>query len=213
MRFVLVSFAFLFWAFYELSGGADFQPRGVRPQPPAPRITAPAPNLSAPIKTAKLATTPAIAPRRVPAAAPDPSSAQQKPGTSTPARESIAQISQSGMLSRLRVSGPNEVVSFASQDGGIASLGDIAANSANVAPQQAKPLPVPVAPAPDLREVIGTRVNMRDGPGTIYPVVARLQIGQKIEVLDTSGTGWLRIRTQATGTVGWVAASLTREPE
>ena len=54
----------------------------------------------------------------------------------------------------------------------------------------------------------GTRVNMRDGPGTIYPVILRLRIGQQVEVLETSGTGWLRLRTVQGQQVGWVAASL-----
>ena len=38
MRFVILSFAVLGFAFYDLSGGADFEPRGVRPPKPE-RIT------------------------------------------------------------------------------------------------------------------------------------------------------------------------------
>ena len=33
MRFVIISFLFMGFAFYELSGGADFEPRGRRPAP------------------------------------------------------------------------------------------------------------------------------------------------------------------------------------
>mgnify|MGYP000424146499 CR=1 FL=1 len=43
MRFVLISFAFLGFAFYELSGGADFEPRGVRPDEPEKVAYSPAP--------------------------------------------------------------------------------------------------------------------------------------------------------------------------
>jgi SH3-like domain-containing protein len=71
--------------------------------------------------------------------------------------------------------------------------------------------PAPQTPEtadPDLREVTGTRVNMRDGPGTIYPVVARLNIGSKVEVLSDSGTGWLRLRTVPGQQLGWIASSL-----
>jgi hypothetical protein len=64
------------------------------------------------------------------------------------------------------------------------------------------------APRVDLREVTGTRVNMRDGPGTIYPVVSRLTIGHKVEVLGESGTGWLRLRILPEEQIGWIAASL-----
>ena len=32
IRFIVISFALLGWAFYELSGGADFEPRKPRPE-------------------------------------------------------------------------------------------------------------------------------------------------------------------------------------
>ncbi len=49
---------------------------------------------------------------------------------------------------------------------------------------------------------------MRDGPGTIYPVVARLDIGHNVEVLGDSGTGWLRLRTLPEDQFGWISSSL-----
>ena len=52
-------------------------------------------------------------------------------------------------------------------------------------------------PEKDIREISGTRVNMRDGPGTIYPIIGKATIGQKVEVLSESGTGWLRLRVIA----------------
>ena len=74
-----------------------------------------------------------------------------------------------------------------------------------------EPVAAPAPPPelkPDLRKVTGTRVNMRDGPGTIYPVIARLVLGDEVEVLSTSGTGWLRLRTLPERRIGWVASSL-----
>ena len=72
--------------------------------------------------------------------------------------------------------------------------------------------PARPATATDLREVAGTRVNMRDGPGTIYPVIARLHLGQEVEVLDDSGTGWLRLRTTEGRVTGWASKSLIGDP-
>lgn len=60
----------------------------------------------------------------------------------------------------------------------------------------------------DIREIRASRVNMRQGPGTIYPVSARLLAGDKVLILDDSGTGWLQLRTKAGNKIGWVAASL-----
>ena len=49
---------------------------------------------------------------------------------------------------------------------------------------------------------------MRQGPGTIYPVMGRLLAGDKVLVIEDSGTGWLHLRTQKGNKIGWVAASL-----
>ena len=60
--------------------------------------------------------------------------------------------------------------------------------------------------AADLREVAGSRVNMRAGPGTDHGVVTVLVRGTRTEVLEEEG-GWARVRTQD-GTTGWMAARL-----
>ncbi|AVO39792.1 SH3 domain-containing protein [Pukyongiella litopenaei] len=99
----------------------------------------------------------------------------------------------------------------------LASLSDGAASLTEAAPApDPADIPAPAAtfeqPPRDIREVIGTRVNMRDGPGTIYPVVARMRIGQQVEVMSDSGTGWLRLRTIPDGQPGWIASSLISKP-
>ncbi len=62
------------------------------------------------------------------------------------------------------------------------------------------------APAPDLRAVAGTRVNMRAGPGTQHGVLATLERGTRTQVLEEAD-GWVRVRA-ADGRVGWMAARL-----
>jgi Bacterial SH3 domain len=205
MRFVLLSFAVLSFAFYELSGGADFEPRGVRPPKPE-RITQTEKPKTAPLVTPVVATTlvakPAIARRKTAAAAP---LQPENELTAEQAAAGLAQISASlSSGSDLFQPAATQAFSLASLEQGAASI-----QAADVdVPDTPAPAPEYVEPKPDLREVMGTRVNMRDGPGTIYPVVARLNIGHQVEVLSESGTGWLRLRVLPERQTGWVAASL-----
>lgn len=64
----------------------------------------------------------------------------------------------------------------------------------------------------DLRQVAGSRVNMRAGPGTDYGVLVTLTGGTTAEVIeesyDTSGDAWVLVRVRDTGQEGWMAARL-----
>jgi uncharacterized protein YgiM (DUF1202 family) len=65
----------------------------------------------------------------------------------------------------------------------------------------------PEAPR-DLRKVRANRINMRNGPGTQYNVLAKLSKGEKILVLQDPGKGWVKFRVIDSGRVGWAAESL-----
>ncbi len=76
---------------------------------------------------------------------------------------------------------------------------------------------VPVAVAPviaaessslDLRAVAGTRVNMREGPGTNFGVIDTLTGGTEAEVIEVNADGWARIRLIGTNQTGWMAERL-----
>ncbi|MEX0278673.1 MAG: SH3 domain-containing protein, partial [Ruegeria sp.] len=99
--------------------------------------------------------------------------------------------------------------SLASLDQGATALQQIAPPTSDETPQTS----APAEPVKDIREVSGTRVNMRDGPGTIYPIVGKVTIGQKVEVMSDSGTGWLRLRVLPGQQIGWISASLIRKTE
>ena len=45
----------------------------------------------------------------------------------------------------------------------------------------------------DRRTIRASRVNMRQGPGTSYPVITRLLGGEEVIVIEDSGTGWLHL--------------------
>ena len=198
-RLIIVSFLILGWTFYELSGGSAFEPRGVRPPKPEPQLA------EAPPKSVPAA--PVIAPRQTRDAAPE----EATPETRRAALKA-RQLARADRLAQIRQGLGVQLTGLSGDGAGIAlttlEQGAVGLRETAVEPEPAAaPAPLP-EPKPDLREVTGTRVNMRDGPGTIYPVVARLVLGDEVEVLSTSGTGWLRLRTLPERRIGWVAASL-----
>ena len=245
MRFVIISFLFMGFAFYELSGGADFEPRGRRPAPEAAAESATgalaarsgpaagaeeagprAPDDRGRARAAALVARPALVTAAAPAPDPAPSLAERADisarddGAPDPAAIAVRPAARPDLAP---FHSP-----FGAGTGGFSNLAPAVGDSITLTTleqgvgglRQARPEPAapdasadtfdrPLAlPEPDIREITGTRVNMRDGPGTIYPVVARLNIGQQVEVLSESGTGWLRLRVLQDRRVGWIAASL-----
>ena len=57
----------------------------------------------------------------------------------------------------------------------------------------------------DIRQVSGNLVNMRAGPGTDYQKVAKLSKGTRIAVLEEPGNGWVMLEVLDTGETGWMA--------
>lgn len=69
-----------------------------------------------------------------------------------------------------------------------------------------------VEPKLDIREVAGSRVNMRMGPGTGFEVITTLDGGTKLEVLSVDAEGWANVSTER-GIEGWMAERLLTDPE
>ena len=70
-----------------------------------------------------------------------------------------------------------------------------------------------VEPKLDIREVAGSRVNLRMGPGTGFDVITTLDGGTKIEVLTVDEDGWANVSTVDRGIEGWMAERLLSDPE
>ena len=207
-RFVVVSFAFLGWAFYELSGGADFKPPE-RPEPVAkaePARTAPVRErvvAASLVKSAPVITQPVK--RQFPTPEEQRARQDELARAAAESRRDVLGRGLSGSLELFPTQPEPEGVEVASLANGTAQLVSLTQPTTGAAePSQIEH----GIPEPDMREVTGTRVNMRGGPGTIYPILERLTLGKKVEVLSDSGTGWLRLRSDSDGQVGWVAASL-----
>jgi uncharacterized protein YgiM (DUF1202 family) len=58
----------------------------------------------------------------------------------------------------------------------------------------------------DLVYVSGSRVNLRQGPGTDTSVVATLRRGDAAEIIGEAGDGWMNIREVKSGSVGYMSA-------
>ncbi|KIC29172.1 SH3 domain-containing protein [Leisingera sp. ANG-M6] len=224
-RFIFVSFAFLGWGFYELSGGADFEPRQERSEAleiakaafSAPDETRQANRSSRAGEDAKSLI------RNVtfqPAGSAQEAARPARPAADPQLRSRVAlrQITQA----RLAISDSTNVfpavadqgaqLQLASLEGGISSIQTAAAgtevqNDASEPAGAALAEPQP-EPEKDIRRIRASRVNMRQGPGTNYPVIARLLGGDEVVVFEDSGTGWLHLRAPGKGKVGWIAASL-----
>lgn len=53
--------------------------------------------------------------------------------------------------------------------------------------------------------ISGRSVNVREGPGTENPVLARLTRGEAVGVVWTDDTGWARVRIEGDGIEGYVS--------
>lgn len=206
-RLILVTFAALGWVFYVMSGGPDFEPRGLRvdnPQrmaavfQPAPQPVTPAP---APVEELVTRTTfqPILDVEILAEPKPVPGEEETK--------ALLSQVAAGLRANPSLFEDQGVSLTLASLEGGVAALQQVATDAAPEDPV----LIVSSEPEKDIREISGTRVNMRDGPGTIYPIIGKATIGQKVEVLSESGTGWLRTRVLPGQQVGWISASLVRK--
>ncbi len=190
-RLIICTFAFLGWAFYEMSGGADFEPASAR-------LTNVKENPLMPV---------------VSTAGAEPVAARV--GTQV-TRVSLNLTSVEDVLSgndrRTRVLPQQQSetaateIAPARQGESVAIIPSLVngADASNVVEVAAVATPAP-ATLSDFRSVTGNRVNVRGGPSTAFGVVGRLVRGDEVEVLEDTGDGWIRFRALDSETTGWVA--------
>ena len=202
-RFILLSFAFLAFAFYELSGGSDFEPASVRMASLAPAPEK-APEVDvAEIKPAAVQTAPV---EKIVVS-------ETQEGQAEVTRVALNLTTRSDTnLSNFPVSQDPETVpenvSLVTEGSATASIDTPAIIPSLIAPGESE---APVEEVRledsilDVREVTGSRVNVRGGPGTGFSVVNKLVRGDAVEVLEDNGEGWVRMRPVDGGSEGWMA--------
>lgn len=179
-RYIALSFAFMALAFYELSGGSDYEPR---------------------IKND------AIAPLAVAETELDIQSIEPVVSTRQSSTDLVVQAALTVEEPEKIAPAPKpspELATFANPV--IVPKEEVQSVSVILTPSREKTEAIiEDAPVLDVRSVTGNRVNMRGGPGTTFSVVTKLVKGDEVEVLSDIGDGWLKLRVIETGDIGYMA--------
>lgn len=202
--FMIVIFTFLGFAFYELSGGSEYEPVAHSLQA---RVAAA--DRAVPIEMAVLA--------------PDMSGPDDTVAAAQALQDDVASPAETGTDAphlgiTLASAAPGKAAAFvpsvtvyepAVSEEPVQDLGtrrvfsletyDAAADRASSAAVLERP------DRADIRRVAGTRVNMRAGPGTEFRVLSALTQGTQIAVLEEPGHGWIMFEVLDTGETGWMA--------
>lgn len=196
-RYVFLSFLFMGWGFYEVSGGADFEPKSAKQVLGSETFVEN--GVQAEGDATELKTFEVVAEAAPSILVGDPSNLDavndsiapivSENGTSYEALGTIGfEATIDPSIDKTTPPAENENV-FS-----LATLGE--ALEAET--------PVKVW---DYRSVKGVAANLRSGPGKGFSVVSRLNGGARVRVLDDPGEGWLEIHHFKFDTTGWIAAS------
>lgn len=224
MRYILIAFGFMAWAFYELSGGSEFDPDALRVERMAeldmkePRVIAPAPK----VEPVVLAEAPTVVVKNS-----QPLPALTQPRKAATAEADVTRVAlnltklekaETPAASEDQVALPEiKVPENAIADAIEQAVNSVPQNLGNITSSADTPAIIPSLIAPetasatqvagfeDIRRVSGNRVNVRGGPGTGFDVVGRLVRGDEIRVLEDNGVGWVRFETPDGATGGWMA--------
>lgn len=210
-KFILLTFGFLGWAFYEMSGGADFVPASalVAPveetviavvsaeEPVTPAETQDAPAAEEALQTSFVDTDPPLnaASNEVTRVSLNLTTLQDVLDDSAEAVDEVATVQEDDTGVPVN---PGFSVASADTPAIIPSL----LTSADEAVTEALTV---AATSGDIRTVSGNRVNVRGGPGTDFGIVSRLVRGDAVEVLQDDGTGWVLMRPVDGDVEGWMA--------
>ena len=167
-KIIVITFAFMAFAFYELSGGSDFVAIADEKRAALAVEQAEEQRLIAETKAERLNTQP---------------EAQIVLASAT--------VSTSGTVVQ-----DGEVTPPLVEEEKIEAVTEVAAVLETVVEEE---------PAADMRKVTAARVNMRQGPGQNFSVVAKLNNGDEVEILQDPGDGWVKLKVMDSGRIGWMA--------
>lgn len=214
MRLIIVTFGFLGWGFYELSGGSEFSPETLA-EAEMRADQAPVTTLVAETPLASVNEGPEIATRQAGISLvsvtreiePRPALATTMGSLAAPTQASVltARVSTSSAPQTVQ----EDVILFESLVDGAPTAADLfdQAKSEEVT-LVSTPTTAPVDIANPYWEVAGSRVNMRDGPSTNFGVIATLTQGTQLIVIESQDSGWAQVEILNTGQTGWMAQRL-----
>ena len=205
-KFILVTFGFLTWGFYEMSGGADFEPASARLAAQQTIVAeALATSSDTPAQTSETTSQSAFVDT-------DPPLSDEAEVTRISLNLTSLEDVQTATAETV---GADEVVAGESDEAAVPRNAAFEVSSATtpaIIPSLIDPndgvlteSTSETANLLDLRVVTGTRVNVRSGPGTQFGVVSKLVEGDEVEILEDNGNGWVRLRPVGDGPIGWMA--------
>lgn len=203
-KFVFLSLIFLVWAFYEVSGGADFEPE----------------------EPERIAKYKALEAERAAAAAEAERLRKAAIAEKARQREAERAVVQSAAFVLTPPADENvELAALTTQTPLVRRETLFSNPTPTPEGERASIAPDPMAktevvekdevmePPADRRKVRANRVNMRGGPGTNYGVLGKLVRGDEVIVLQDPGHGWVELRVVEDGRIGWMSARLLAKVE
>ena len=221
-RFIFLTFGFMGWAFYEMSGGADFVPAG--PQMASAEAAESALIANANPSSSLVTATAANAARK--AESPITPFAERPPArdaTATRVALNLTTLSDlpqanDGMVQKAAATPADRAGAKVVKAKAVSTPAPKVEKAAYTTPSANAPAVIPSliegadngasfvsTTQADIREVNGTRVNVRGGPGTNFGVVGKLGKGDAVEVIEDNGAGWVRFRSVDGSESGWMA--------
>ncbi|MEO9573250.1 MAG: SH3 domain-containing protein [Tateyamaria sp.] len=210
-RFILISFGFLSFVFYEMSGGADFDSEELR----LSRVETPPVVETTNLENTQIAQAPRPVPEDVTRVSLSltsvndvlrPTTLRTQRARVTDGTDEVEQIDVALSEAKPAVVLPSLIMDQSAittvtfgQDSGDQQIVAISA------PAEPAATEAPAATEFDIRSVTGDSVNVRGGPGTDFSVVTRMVRGDKVEILQDPGQGWVQLRLVGGGPVGWMA--------
>lgn len=215
-RFILVSFGFLGFAFYQLSGGASY-----KPAPGSLQVAMRETSLfAAPrVVVASDADTDPQVVRAEPRIKPDPLRKKKRFDHGAPKDTDTGGTAPAQVYQGLSEGGAPDGTELtlaparetfrdapAVRPRPVDALGTF---SAETLVRDVSRVPIEDAiitsrQGADIRSVVGSSANMRSGPGTEFGPLEQLARGTQVEVLDRRGA-WVELRNVQTGQTGWMA--------
>lgn len=165
--YVWLTFGFMGWAYYEMSGGAEFEAQE--------RLVAEAEIV--------------------------------EPAVQAPQEDIVARAETTTLMS---ISTSNVTPQPDAEAVVVQAVAEVVAPIEDPVVEIVAPV---VEPVIDLRNVAGSRVNMRMGPSTDYDVITTLDGGTEIEVLQVNADGWANVMVVNSGIEGWMAERLLSDPQ
>lgn len=208
-RFIVITFGFLAFAFYELSGGSEFDAEQTR----LARIEAPAD-----VTQQSLDTNVADASVAVPSDAPLPEDVTRV-SLNLETLNDVLRPEPTLRTQRAvqRVAATPDEANTVSEEEPTIILPSLLVERPVITPvdfgsdRSVQTVAATPTGSGEVRQVTGRSVNVRGGPGTDYSVVNRLVRGDQVEILQDPGDGWVQLRPVGGGTVGWMADFLLSE--